>query len=156
MLIERQFSYYLMQKLFLSIILFLSPLIIFAQDTKGDQILGQWLNEEKDEKIELYKTGDRYFGKLIWSAKLMSSDGEISKKDNNNADPKLRSRELIDATILNNFAFLNGIWDQGTFYDSKSGKTYSCIIRKKSKKLEIRSFVGIPLFGKSTYWERLE
>ena len=145
-----------MQKLFLLIIFILTPLLTIAQNTQADLVIGTWLNEDKDEKIEVYKTGDLYYGKLIWAAQLVGSDGETSKKDNKNPDVKLRTRNLLDATILNNFAFVNGIWDQGTFYDSKSGKTYSCTMKMKSKKLEIRSYVGISLFGKSTYWERLE
>lgn len=145
-----------MQKLFLFIIFILTPLLTLAQNTQADLVIGTWLNEDKDEKIEVYKTGDLYYGKLIWAAQLVGPDGETSKKDNKNPDVKLRTRNLLDATILNNFAFVNGIWDQGTFYDSKSGKTYSCTMKMKSKKLEIRSYVGISLFGKSTYWERLE
>lgn len=145
-----------MHKLVLSIIIFLLPLLVFAQNSETDQILGEWLNEEKDEKIEIYKNGNSYFGKVTWAANLLEADGQTSKKDNKNPDEKLKSRNLIDATILNNFAFVNGMWDHGTLYDSKSGKTYSCIIRLKNKKMEIRSYVGITLFGKSTYWERLE
>ncbi|MCE7039348.1 DUF2147 domain-containing protein [Dyadobacter sp. CY312] len=145
-----------MQKLVLSIIIFLLPLLIFAQNNEADQILGEWLNEEKDEKIEIYKTGNSYFGKVTWAANLLEADGQTSKKDGKNPDEKHKGRNLIDATILNNFAFTNGLWDRGTLYDSKSGKTYSCIIKMKNKKLEIRSYVGVSLFGKSTYWERLE
>lgn len=145
-----------MQKLVLSIIIFLFPLFILAQNTQPDQILGTWQNEEKSATIEIYKTGDLFFGKLIWSARLMEADGEASKKDGKNPNDKLKNRNLLDTTILNNFAFINGIWDNGTYYDAKSGKTYHCLMRMKSQKLEIRSYVGITLFGKSTYWERME
>jgi uncharacterized protein (DUF2147 family) len=145
-----------MQKLVLSIIILLLPLSLSAQNTDADKILGEWLNEERDKKIQIYSSENRYHGKVIWASNLIESDGQTSKKDVKNPDKKLRNRNLIDATILNNFAFVNGIWDNGTFYDSKSGKTFSCTIKLKGRKMEIRSYVGISLFGKSTYWERLE
>jgi uncharacterized protein (DUF2147 family) len=127
-----------------------------GQDNAGDQIVGEWLNEDKDAKIEIYKSGSSYFGKVTWATDFLEPDGQTSRKDAKNPDEKLRTRNLIDAPLLNDFVYVNGIWDNGTFYDFKSGKTFSCTIKLKNNKLEIRSYVGVMLFGKSTFWERLE
>jgi uncharacterized protein (DUF2147 family) len=140
--------------LFIHFILF--SLIAVCQSGQGDQIVGEWLNEEKDAKIEIYKEGSAYFGKVIWGTEFLESDGQTSRKDAKNPDEKLRARNLIDTPLLNDFAYVDGIWDNGTYYDFKSGKTYSCTIKIKNNKLEIRSYVGVPLFGKSTYWEKMD
>ena len=145
-----------MQKLALSIILFIFSITTFAQVGDADKILGEWLNEEKDGKIEIYKTGNSYFGKIIWGNNIFEDDSKTSKKDVKNPDDKLQSRTLLNMVILSDFQFNDGVWDNGKIYDPKSGKTYNCTIKLKDDKLEIRGYVGISLLGHSTYWGRLE
>ncbi|ULQ52057.1 DUF2147 domain-containing protein [Flavihumibacter fluvii] len=120
----------------------------------GDKILGHWLNEEKDGRIEIYKNGNKYFGKLVWGDKIFEADGKTSKKDVHNEDKNLRSRNLLGLVLLTNFTFDDGVWNDGKIYDPKSGKTYSCNIKFKGDKLEIRGYVGISLFGRTTIWTR--
>ena len=128
----------------------------FSQNGDGDKILGEWLNEEKDGKIQIYKTGNLYFGKIIWGKNIFEDDGKTSKKDVNNPDDKLKSRTILNMIILNDFVYGDEIWDNGKIYDPKSGKTYSCTIKLKEDKLQIRGYVGISLLGHTTYWERFE
>ena len=52
----------------------------FSQNTIGDKILGVWLSETKEGKIQVYRIGNRYFGKLIWSNQMFEADGKTSKK----------------------------------------------------------------------------
>lgn len=120
----------------------------------GDKILGLWLNEEKDAKVEIYKTGNKYFGKLVWGVKIFEPDGKTSKKDLNNTDNHLRNRNLLGLILLTNFIFDDGVWTDGNIYDPKSGKTYSCTIKLKGDKLDIRGYVGISLFRRTTTWTR--
>jgi uncharacterized protein (DUF2147 family) len=125
-----------------------------AQSSPGDLILGEWTSEDKGSRIEIYKLGDEYFGKLLWSDDLFEADGVTSKKDTQNTNPKLRSRNLQHVNILHDFVYDDRIWDNGKMYDPKSGKTYNCILKLREKLLEIRSYIGIPLLGRSTYWQR--
>lgn len=127
----------------------------FAQTSPGDQILGEWINEEKDTRIEIYKSGAHYSGKLVWAQNLVEADGETPRKDINNTDERLRGRSLANVELLHGFVFTDGIWDEGKMYDPKSGKTYNCVLKLRNEKLEIRSYVGIPLLGRTTYWERV-
>ncbi|MEO6283846.1 MAG: DUF2147 domain-containing protein [Dyadobacter sp.] len=125
-----------------------------AQDIVADQILGEWLNEEKDMRIEIYKNGSEYLGKLMWAQNYFEADGKTFRKDISNTDKSLRTRSLHNIDILHDFTFTEDIWDNGKMYDPKSGKTYNCLMKFKDETLEIRSYVGIPLFGRSTYWKR--
>ena len=145
-----------MQKLALSIILFVFSLVALGQNNDADKIIGEWLNEEKDGKIEIYKTGNSYFGKVIWGNNIFEEDGKTSKKDLKNPDEKLQQRSLLNMVILSDFLYTEGIWDNGKIYDSKSGKTYNCTMKLKDNKLEIRGYVGISLLGHTTYWEKSE
>ncbi|WP_440134950.1 DUF2147 domain-containing protein [Chitinophaga sancti] len=138
---------------FLLITLLFSTQVLLAQD----KILGNWLSEEKDGRIEIYKTGDKYSGKLIWGKDLVEADGKTPRKDRTdtkNNDPKLRSRPLLGLVLLTNFTYKDGEWSGGKIYDPKSGKTYSCTMKLKGEKLEIRGYVGISMFGRTTVWTR--
>lgn len=126
-----------------------------AQIIVADRIIGEWINEDKDTRIEIYKNGDEYFGKLVWAEDLFEADGKTSRKDLRNTDEKLRSRNLHNVNLLHNFIFDEDLWDDGKMYDPKSGKTYSCLIRLRKEQMEVRSYVGIPLLGRSTYWDRV-
>ena len=145
-----------MSKLLLSILFLFVCVSCFAQTLSPDEIIGEWLNEEKDGKIEIYKTGNLYYGKITWGSNIYEEDGKTSKKDVNNPDEKLKARNLLNLVILHHFEYTDGIWDNGKIYDPKSGKTYHCTMKIKDKILEIRGYVGISLLGRTTYWEKLE
>lgn len=129
---------------------------ILAQKT-GDHILGTWLNQEKDGKIEIYKNGNKYFGKLVWGKNMYEPDGS-SRTDIKNPDVKLRQRKLQDLVILTNLAYsgADDEWSGGKIYDPKSGKTYSCQMKLNGTVLQIRGYVGISMLGRTTNWTRSE
>jgi uncharacterized protein (DUF2147 family) len=137
---------------FMLMILLISTGKMFAQN--ADKVLGVWLNAEKDAKVEIYKTGDKYYGKIVWGKNIYEPDGKTARTDLKNPDPKLRSRSLVNLVILNNFKFDDGEWNGGKIYDPKSGKTYSCIMKFNGSSLEIKGYVGITLLGRTTVWTR--
>lgn len=140
-----------MKKIAFFLITMLLTTKIFAQ---ADKVLGVWLNAEKDAKVEIYKTGDKYFGKIVWGQNIYEPDGKTVRTDIKNPDPKLRSRPLLNLVLLTNFKYDDGEWNDGKIYDPKSGKTYSCIMRFKGSNLEIKGYVGITLLGRTTVWTR--
>ncbi len=121
-----------------------------AQSVNKDAILGEWLSEEKDGKVLIFKQGEKYFGKVIWGK-------SAGKKDEKNPDPSLRNRDIIGSTILKDFSFKGKSWEDGNVYDPNNGKSYSCTMKLKSNdELEIRGYVGISLLGRSTVWTRVK
>lgn len=144
-----------MQKTILTIVIaaLVGVASMFAQSNsklKGDVILGVWTNPVKDAKFEIYKKDNKYFGKIIWG-----TGGDT--KDSKNPDPNLRSRDLVGLTILKNFVLSsNNIWEDGSIYDPKDGKTYSCKLTLTSaNKIDVRGYVGISLFGRTETWTRI-
>jgi uncharacterized protein (DUF2147 family) len=140
-----------MKKIAFILIALLMTTKMFAQ---ADKVVGVWLNEEKDAKVEIYKTGEKYFGKIVWGKNIYEPDGKTARTDIKNPDAKLRSRSLVNLVILTNFKYDDGEWNGGKIYDPKSGKTYSCIMRFKGNTLEIKGYVGITLLGRTTVWTR--
>jgi uncharacterized protein (DUF2147 family) len=136
-----------MQKYSLTLVLFLGSLLAQAQ-TKSDAILGEWLSAEKDGRIQIYKQGNTFFGKIVW--------GKEPRKDTNNPDASLRSRDLMGVVILKDFQFDgDDTWAGGSIYDPNNGKTYSCKMKLNNpNSLNIRGFIGISLLGRTTVWSR--
>ena len=137
-------------------ILFSIPVVSAQSTNKADDIIGIWLSEEKNGKIEIYKSGYKYYGKLIWGKTMFEADGRTSKKDVKNSDINLRTRKLKDLIILTNFVFEDNVWSGGKIYDPQAGKLYSCTMKLKANTLNIRGYVGISLFGRSSQWTRIK
>lgn len=142
-----------MKKLIVLIVLFISTSKIFAQSP--DAIKGTWLSNSKDAKIEIYRSGDKYFGKIVWMKDMYEADGKTLKKDSKNSNEKLKSRTILNLNVLTNFTYDDGEWTGGEIYDPKSGKTYDCRIRLKGNDLDVRGYVGSPMFGKSITWTKV-
>ncbi|THU40525.1 DUF2147 domain-containing protein [Niastella caeni] len=124
----------------------------FSQN--ADAVVGNWLNAEKDAKVQIYKAGGKYYGKIVWLKEPNEADGKTPKKDKKNSSEALRSRPILNLVILTEFTYDDGKWDDGEIYDPKSGKTYSSNMKLKGDKLEIRGYVGISAFGRTTTWTR--
>lgn len=130
--------------------------ILLSVKLSAQNILGTWYNDTKDAKVEIYKGKDgKYHGKIVW-LKEPNRDGK-PKVDKFNSNEKLRTRPVMGLIILSGFqAQKDGkTYEDGTIYDPKNGKTYSCkITQTENDKLNIRGFIGISLIGRTTVWTR--
>lgn len=118
-----------------------------------DAILGIWFNEEKDGKIKIYKENGKFYGKIVWH----KTGDDYSSFDENNSDPQLQKRKKVGLVILTDFEFDDGQWEDGEIYDPKNGKTYSCVIKlQKDGILNVRGYIGVSLFGRTTHWTKAE
>ncbi|MFD2202954.1 DUF2147 domain-containing protein [Shivajiella indica] len=125
----------------------------FAQNSEA--IIGKWYNTEKDAQVEIFKEGGKFFGKIVWLQD--PTENGKPKVDKNNSDTGKRQRPIMGMKLLNDFEYKGGSWENGTIYDPKNGKTYSCIIKKKNEKtLEVRGYVGVSLIGRTVEWTRAE
>ncbi|HFB62380.1 MAG TPA: DUF2147 domain-containing protein [Bacteroidetes bacterium] len=142
--------------------LFMAPFTtVQAQDVKADDVVGVWLTQYKDSKVEIYKDGGKYFGKIIWLETPIDSITGKPKVDDKNEDPNLRNRPIMGMKLLENFVFDgDDEWEDGTIYDPKKGKTYSCYMEFPDKdnkdRLKIRGYIGVSLLGRTVYWTRVK
>jgi uncharacterized protein (DUF2147 family) len=121
----------------------------------GNGIENTWWNQEKDGKILIYKENGHYFGKIVW-LKEPTENGK-PKLDKNNPEPELAKKPLIGAVIIKNFTLKgDNEFVGGTIYDPKNGKTYSCKMTLKGKIVDVRGYIGIPAFGRTTVWTLAE
>lgn len=130
-----------------------STLSLKAQ--KADDILGTWLTDEGKARIEVYKENGKYNGKIVWLKEPKNEDGSV-KIDKENPEKGLRNRPIVGLNLINGFVFDDDQWEDGEIYDPESGKTYSCRIKMKEGKLEVRGYIGAPMFGRTVVWTRFK
>jgi len=126
-----------------------------ALTNPADRIKGIWLTEKKDGKIEIFRSGNTYSGKLIWGNSVLDENGK-PKHDVNNPDPKLKPRLLQGMVMLTGLVYEDGKWRNGKIYNGLTGKSYNVIITIKGNTLELRGYIGFPIFGETTVWQRIE
>ena len=143
-----------MKKISLLLAGLLVGLMSFAQ-SNSDAILGDWYNQEKDAVINIYEEGGKYHGKITWMLNPLDENGK-PKTDPLNPDESLRSRARLGMVIMYNFVFEgDNEWDDGNIYDTKSGNEYSVTMTLTSENnLDLRGYVGISLFGRTSNWTR--
>ncbi|WP_339144525.1 DUF2147 domain-containing protein [Croceitalea sp. MTPC5] len=123
----------------LFIILNYSNTMLFAQS--NDAVLGFYWSPKKDGKIEIYKEGNKYHGKFVWTRE--------SKSDINNPNEELRKRDLLGMIFLKDFVFIDGKYKNGKIYDPESGKTYNSIMWIDKSDLKVRGYVGFSFLGRT-------
>jgi len=128
-----------------------------AQKFQSDAILGQWLTSKGECKVEVFKKGNLYYGKIVWLKEPNDENGK-PVKDCKNPDPKLRIRPLLGMTIMFDFQFDgNDRWTNGTIYNADNGKTYKALIKMESADvIYLRGYFGMPALGMDTKWTRLK
>jgi uncharacterized protein (DUF2147 family) len=138
--------------IFFTGLLFMCYTGVNAQESK---ILGTWLSEEGTSHIRVFKaTNGKYYGKIVWLR------DEPDKLDINNPDESKRSVPLLDLVILKAFTFdqEKKQWNNGSIYDPKNGKTYSCFMwfGDSNDLLFIKGYIlGMKFIGRETQWKRV-
>ncbi|MBC7476378.1 MAG: DUF2147 domain-containing protein [Candidatus Sericytochromatia bacterium] len=129
------------------------PINAFAK-SDGDAILGQWYTGVRDSKVEIYRTGDTYSGKISW-LKQPKKDGKL-KIDDKNPDKSKSNRPIMGLALLKNFKYSgNNKWESGKIYDPRDGKEYSCnMTLANSNTLNVRGYIGFSFIGKTDVWTR--
>jgi len=126
-------------------LLFLLFSSFFSFTDDAEKIVGVWLTEGRSSKIQIYKVEKEYFGKIIWLA-------PSGKKED------LKVKPTIGYQIFRKFTYENkNLWTGGQVSDPRSGMTVSGKMTLKDEKtLNVRGYVGSPMFGKTVVLTREE
>jgi uncharacterized protein (DUF2147 family) len=103
----------------------------------------------------IFEKNGTYQGKITWMLHPLDENGQ-AKTDPLNPDETLRSRARLGMVMMYDFEYEgDSEWDEGEIYDPKSGSTYSGTMTLTSaNQLDLRGYVGIPLFGRTSTWSR--
>lgn len=129
-----------------------------ANAQEASRIEGVWVTAKNDGRVKIQECENgHYCGKLVWTEN--KSTGKPLKKDVHNPDPEKRDRPILGIRVVKGLEYNaeEDIWENGEIYDPKKGKTYNCYVEMVNEdKLKVRGYVGISMFGRTTYWDRYE
>lgn len=136
-------------KITISLFLLFISLSICAQN--ADALIGTYMTDKNEGMVDITKKGTKYYGILTWT----KTPGKL---DSNNPDKKHQGDKLAGKEILKDFEFDGkDLWHNGTIYDPKNGKTYSCKITRDEKgNLNVRGYIGVSLLGRTTFWVKVK
>lgn len=148
---KRQLHLSLGSLLLVYLLFFIVPFTHASDDEERvaleSQYLGVWMGDNGKERFEIYKKGDKYFGKIIWTSyDDLNGNGLLDSK---NPDPTKRNKSIIGLDILLDFELNKNGTLSGRVYDPGSGNTYKCKIKLEGDRAEVRGYILIPLLGRT-------
>ena len=139
-----------------TVLLFVAVVFSTSAFAQKDKIEGVWLNEEGTGKVKIYKAKNgKFYGKIVWLKEPLRNGKP--KLDEENPDEEMRKKQILGLLILKGFEKEEdeeNEYEEGTIYDPKNGKTYSCVITHNGDKLDVAGYVGFSWIGRTTVWTR--
>lgn len=137
-----------MKRYLTALLLILCSLATSAQNC--NRIVGKWLNKGGQGQVEIYLQNGKYNGKLVWIKTPNDAQGH-PLTDERNIRPALRKRALLGLEILKGFTCNGSTYTNGTIYDPRQGKNFTCILTLKDDKLKVDGYMGMFQVG-SEVW----
>jgi uncharacterized protein (DUF2147 family) len=137
--------------LLMSVNWWLGEIAVRAGDSASP--IGFW--KGGDGTFEMFETEGKLSARIVALSEPKTAEGK-EKTDIYNPDPSKRSYPIIGLVFISGFMKTSDTrWENGTVYDPKSGRTYSCIMDLQGPdKIKLRGFLGIALMGRNYFWAR--
>ena len=127
---------------------------------------------QEGSPVGLWKTIDDTSGKPTALIRITEQQGELQGKieklfraPSEDQNPKCvsctdarKDQPIVGMTIVSGLKKTGNEYTGGEILDPKNGKVYKSklTVRDGGKKVEVRGFVGVPMFGRSQVWLRQE
>lgn len=104
--------------------------------------------------VQIWQTPDhKLYGKVV---KLYQNPDKLCSA----CQGQYHNQKILGMTVMQNFKQNEKTpaqWVDGEILDPKNGKTYHCNIHltENNQKLNVRGYIGLPLFGRSQTWVRV-
>jgi uncharacterized protein (DUF2147 family) len=113
-------------------------------------VVGHWASP--GSIFEIYEKDDTLYGQIRVLKEPLYDEGERQgqqKVDDLNPDPELKGQPIVGLHMFSEYEYKNGQW-QGKIYDPESGNIYQSRMEiARDGTLEIRGYIGIPMFGRT-------
>lgn len=138
---------------FIIALFFLTVAFTASSQTKADDIIGKWMNEDGSARFEIYKSGNEYRGKIIW----LKNTNQKTATDQKNPDKSLQNHPLIGLDVITGLSYSasNNNWSGGKLYSPEKGAYADCSliwVDKNTIKVNGKKY-GIT---KTKIWKRYE
>ena len=132
------------------------PVVARADDTP----VGKWKTYDdetnKAKSIVVISMVDGKLQGLIES--LFRDPGEDPDPKCDKCDGDRKDKRVIGMKILWGLEKDDDEWSGGRILDPENGKDYKCYIKVMDggRRLKVRGYLGVSLFGRTQYWQRVQ
>lgn len=129
---------------------------ILSIKSNGQSIVGQWetfddKTKEKKGLVEIYKTNNTYYAKIVDS--YTGEKNAVCEK----CKGTKKDKPIIGLIIIEDIKKDGDEFNIGTILDPENGETYKCYLKLvNTNKLKVRGFLGVSIFGRTQFWRRKE
>ena len=104
--------------------------------------------------VRISETGGVFSGKI---EKLLAADAKPDAKCEQCTDAR-KDQPVVGMTIMRNVKKNEAVFDGGDILDANTGKVYrvKLTLSADGKSMDVRGYVGNPLFGRTQKWQRVE
>ena len=127
--------------------------IAFAQSPAGLwKTIDDATGKEK-AMVRITEAGGVFTGKV---EKLLDPTKQDSKCDE--CTDSRKGQPVLGLTIIRNIKKGESQWEGGDILDAANGKVYRArlTLSADNKKLDVKGYIGTPLFGRTQTWSRVE
>ena len=132
-------------------------------------LLGSDLAWGETSPVGLWRTIDDVTGKTMSVVRIVDKDGVLSGRIESIFEHEphwdgrcvkcrdhRKNQPIVGMMILSNLRKVGDDYAGGEILDPENGKIYGCILRvvEEGRRLEVRGFIGISLFGRTQVWVR--
>lgn len=127
-------------------------LAVAAAPAQAADIAGLWSTGSQDGRVQIYRCGDAYCGRIVDAAPLRANPDQ---RDVRNGDPALRTRRLKGLQVIAGFTGGPTEWKGGPVYDPETGDgaTTGYLKLRPDGRLELKGCVAI--FCRTKVWTRV-
>jgi uncharacterized protein (DUF2147 family) len=102
--------------------------------------------------VRIYEQDGKLFGQIVRSLK----EGEDPNATCVKCTDERKGQPFVGMIFMRNLKLVDGEYTDGDILDPDNGSVYRCKMRLEDggKKLVVRGFRGISLFGRAQTWER--
>lgn len=124
-----------------------------------DSLAGLWMIRDQSSGepralIRIAEQNGEYRGTVEKGLRGPGSESPYCDK----CEGELQGRPLLGMTILSGVTRQGQDYRCGKILDPESGRSYDCRLtfKEQGRQLEVRGYIGSPMFGRSQTWERVE
>ena len=136
---------------------YLLLLVLSVQFSFSQSIFGKWktIDDETGKErsiVSIYEVNGKVYGKVIEILEPTLKDKKCALCSGADKD-----KPVLGLTIIKGLSKDDEEYNGGKIWDPKNGKLYKCSITLEgSDKLKIRGYIGVSMFGRTQYWQRVK
>jgi uncharacterized protein (DUF2147 family) len=108
-------------------------------------ILGNWIDQNNEVIVNIYKVNNKYFGKTLWIQNRSHPGQPLIKEE----------QHWIGMVVMKDFVWQSNEWTNGIIFQPRENQTYSAFITPiNQNSIKVTGFVWFRFLSQSVMFRR--